>query len=157
MSVATRSEIQGLITAALGGRAAEGGIRTPDQTTLIGEQDLEYASTLAESFVKHWGFGTSLQTRSLRSDATDASYEDRFSPELMRRIEREVSDLISRSLDQAATVLNEDLRGFAILTAALQERAVLLGSMINSILTEGLTAKTGRLLAADEAKTNDAA
>jgi cell division protease FtsH len=131
---ATKAEVENLITVALGGRAAELAATSADDVTLIGEEDLRYATMLAERSVRSWGFGALLSVRSLTSEVA----QDRHSAETLRRVERDTSDLLARCLDRAGALIKEDTKGLTVLIAALAEHRFIYGSMITRILTEGI-------------------
>jgi cell division protease FtsH len=132
----TRAHIEDLITAALAGRAAEGALQNPHEVTLLGADDLEYASELAERFVKSWGFGSSLAVRSVASNLS-SDQRGAGHPELIRRLERDIGDLLNKSLERATALLKDDPSGLDLLANALSMGEDLPGYSINSILSTG--------------------
>jgi len=131
---ATKAETEAIIVTAVAGRAAEATFGAPDQITRIGEDDLRHATALVERYVKSWGFGTSLPIRTLEVGTS----QDTYPADLIRRIDREVSDFLSQTFERAVAILKDDPEGYALLVSALTQDRFLIAQTITVLLTEGL-------------------
>jgi cell division protease FtsH len=105
IATASKKQIESFITSALAGRAAEALDNDPGSITTLGAHDIKIATELAENYVKAWGLGTSLSVRTLVPGSEPQPTERYYAGELLRRVDREVSDLLERSLDNGKVIL----------------------------------------------------
>lgn len=136
----TKSEIENKIAIALAGRAAERHHDNDDSCTLIAESDLKYATELSEKYITQWGFGETLLMRVLANEPTGDKFNASVLPDMHRRIEREITDLLDREFERAITIIKNDQEGLKILIKALLQEDLILSSnsIIAQLLIEGL-------------------
>ena len=131
----TKNEVFGLVAAMLAGRAAQA--LSPDGVqTVLGQEDLRDATALAERAVRQLGFAPGLGPRAFEPAGT--TVREAPSPELARKVDRAISDLLETALAEARRLLSEDLRGRELVAARLAEHGFIYGYMVGPLLIEGV-------------------
>jgi len=136
--MATRNELMDQVAILLGGRVAEeivfGDISTGAQN------DLERSSELARNMVCAYGMSEKLGALTFGKKhaslflGTEYGEEKNYSEETARQIDIEVKEIIERSYDRVKGLLKENRPALDALAARLEEKEVLTGEEVESIV-----------------------
>jgi len=133
-----KDEYESRLAVAFGGRAAEEIVFK--RITSGASNDIKQATELAQSMVRSWGMSNELGPLSYAKDDEQiflgreiAQHRD-YSEETARKIDDEVSKLISKAYRCAQTVLKENIDVLHKLTQVLLEKETVLGNEVDELI-----------------------
>ena len=134
----TKAELLGRICGLLGGRAAEDLVFKENSTGAA--NDLMRATQLAESMVKEYGMSETLGLVAHRDDRNQSQFlgmggsERDYSEDTARRIDEEVSSIITESYRRAYEILSEKRSLLEEVVAVLFEKEIMEGEELRRML-----------------------
>ncbi|RZB30806.1 MAG: cell division protease FtsH [Desulfobacteraceae bacterium Eth-SRB1] len=148
-----KDQLENELSVAFGGRVAEELVF--NRITTGASNDIKQATDIAQKMIRSWGMSESLGPLSYAKDEEQiflgreiAQHRD-YSEKTARKIDEEVTALISKSYNQAKTVLNENLDILHQLAELLLEKETVKGDELDNLI---LSMKPGFELPAKKGK-----
>jgi cell division protease FtsH len=128
----TKEKAEKMIVMFMGGRVAEELIF--NHITTGASNDIERASQLARRMVCEWGMSDKMGPIAF-NDLTQKNGEPVFySPQLLKIIEDEISDIVGRNYKEAKRIISENIDSLHLISQALIKKETLDNDEINALL-----------------------